>query len=176
MARHALIAGVSGIIGRHLAEHLTATKGWSVTGISRHKHDLPKGVKHIAVDLRSDEAVNRALKRTKVTDVFITTWLRQATEAENCRVNAGMVRNLLHALGNQKIKHVALVTGAKHYMGPFEAYAKTKMVTPFREEMPRLPYQNFYYDQEDEVFAAASYCCGEPGKTNGRPVSLQMAA
>ena len=47
MDRHALIAGVSGIIGRHLAEHLIATKGWTVTGISRHNHDLPKGVKHI---------------------------------------------------------------------------------------------------------------------------------
>ena len=52
MDRHALIAGVSGIVGRHLADHLIATKGWTVTGISRHKHDLPKGVKHIAVDLQ----------------------------------------------------------------------------------------------------------------------------
>jgi nucleoside-diphosphate-sugar epimerase len=154
MERHALIAGVSGIIGRHLAEHLI-DNGWAVTGISRHKHDLPKGVKHISVDLTDDEATKVALKRVKPTDVFITTWLRQATEAENCRVNAGMVRNLLGAMDGKKIKHAALVTGAKHYMGPFEAYAKTKMVTPFREEMPRLPYQNFYYDQEDEVFAAA---------------------
>ena len=60
MDRHALIAGVSGIIGRHLAEQLLATKGWTVVGISRHKHDLPEGVKHISVDLRSDEAVNAA--------------------------------------------------------------------------------------------------------------------
>ena len=80
-----------------------------------------------------------ALKRADVTDVFITTWLRQPTEAENCRVNAGMVRNLLHAVEGKKMKHVALVTGAKHDMGPFEAYAKTKVVTPFREEQPRLP-------------------------------------
>lgn len=92
MPRHALIAGVSGIIGRHLAEHLLGTKGWTVSGISRHKHDLPKGVKHIAVDLTDEEAVKAALKRVKPTDVFITTWLRQATEAENCRVNAGMAR------------------------------------------------------------------------------------
>ena len=105
MDRHALIAGVSGIIGRHLAEHLMATKGWTVTGISRHKHDLPKGVKHIAVDLTDDEAVNAALKRVKPTDVFITTWLRQPTEAENCRVNAGMVRNLLQAMDGKKIRH-----------------------------------------------------------------------
>ena len=155
MERHALIAGVSGIIGRHMAEHLLATKGWTVSGISRHKHDLPKGVEHIAVDLTDDEAVNTSLKSIMPTDVFITTWMRQATEAENCRVNAGMVRNLLQAMNGKKIQHAALVTGGKHYMGPFEAYAKSKPITPFREEQPRLPYQNFYYDQEDELFAAA---------------------
>ena len=91
MERHALIVGVSGIIGRHLAEHLIE-KDWAVTGISRHKHDLPKGVKHIAVDLTDDEATKLALKRLKPTDVFITTWLRQATEAENCRVNRSCPR------------------------------------------------------------------------------------
>ena len=155
MKRHALIAGVSGIIGRHLAEHLIATGKWTVTGISRHKHDLPKGVRHIAVDLTDVETTKAALKKVAATDVFITTWMRQATEAENCRVNAGMVRNLLAAMEGKKIKHAALVTGLKNYMGPFEAYAKSKMVTPFREEQPRLPYQNFYYDQEDELYAAA---------------------
>ena len=61
MDRHALIAGVSGIIGRHLAEHLIATKGWTVTGISRHKHDLPKGVKHLSADLQACEDVKTAL-------------------------------------------------------------------------------------------------------------------
>ena len=154
MTRHALIAGVSGIIGRHLAEHLLA-EGWTVSGISRHAHDLPKGVNHIAVDLTDNKAATAALQHITPTDVFITTWLRQATEAENCRVNAGMVRNLLNAVEGKNIKHTALVTGLKHYMGPFEAYAKSKMITPFREEQPRLPYQNFYYDQEDELFAAA---------------------
>lgn len=28
--------------------------------------------------------------------------------------------------------------------------------TPFHEEEPRLPVENFYYAQEDEVFAAAA--------------------
>jgi nucleoside-diphosphate-sugar epimerase len=156
MERHALIAGVSGIIGRHLAEHLIETGGWTVSGISRHKHDLPKGVNHISADLQVAKDLKASLEHVDATDVFITAWLRQPTEAENCRVNAGMVRNLMHAVDGKAIKHVALVTGAKHYMGPFEAYAKTKPVTPFREEQPRLPYQNFYYDQEDEVFAAAA--------------------
>ena len=155
MERHALIAGVSGIIGRHLAELLAATPGWRVTGISRHKHDLPAGVSHIAVDLTDEAAARQALAGVAPSDIFITTWLRQPTEAENCRVNAGMVRNLLAAVEAEPPRHVALVTGLKHYMGPFEAYAKAKPVTPFREEQPRLTYQNFYYDQEDELFAAA---------------------
>jgi nucleoside-diphosphate-sugar epimerase len=177
--RHALIAGVSGIIGRHLAEHLLATKGWTVTGISRHKHDLPEGVRHVALDLTDEEAVGTALGPVKSTDVFITTWLRQPTEAENCRVNAGMVHNLLKAMAGKGIKHAALVTGAKHYMGPFEAYAKTKPVTPFREEQPRLPYQNFYYDQEDELFAAAerqgfSWSVHRPHTLIGYAVGNQM--
>jgi len=89
------------------------------------------------------------------------------------------VRNLLQAMEGKKIRHAALVTGAKHYMGPFEAYAKTKMVTPFREEQARLPYQNFYYDQEDELFAAAekqgfSWSVHRPHTLIGYTVGNQM--
>jgi nucleoside-diphosphate-sugar epimerase len=53
------------------------------------------------------------------------------------------------------VRHVALVTGLKHYLGPFEAYAKAQPDTPFSEDQPRLPYENFYYVQEDILFAAA---------------------
>ncbi len=84
--------------------------------------------------------------------------MRQDTEAENIRVNAALVRNLLDALSPQKsVRHVALVTGLKHYLGPFEAYAKSGTLpdTPLRESQPRLPLENFYYAQEDEVYAAA---------------------
>jgi nucleoside-diphosphate-sugar epimerase len=68
-----------------------------------------------------------------------------------------MVRNVLDALSPAgSVKHVALVTGLKHYLGPFEAYGKGALpATPFREEQSRLDIENFYYAQEDEVFAAA---------------------
>ena len=51
-----------------------------------------------------------------------------------------MVRNLLEALSSDgSVKHVALVTGLKHYLGPFETYGKGKLpATPFREEQGRL--------------------------------------
>jgi nucleoside-diphosphate-sugar epimerase len=79
------------------------------------------------------------------------------TEAENIRVNGGAVRDLLAALSpSGSLKHVALMTGLKHYLGPFEAYGQGEMPdTPFREDEERLPYPNFYYAQEDELFAAA---------------------
>jgi nucleoside-diphosphate-sugar epimerase len=69
-----------------------------------------------------------------------------------------MVRNLLEAVSAaESLRHVALVTGLKHYLGPFEAYGKGSLpATPFREEQPRLDLENFYYAQEDEVFAAAA--------------------
>lgn len=158
MKRTALIAGVTGIGGNHLARELLAN-GWDVVGLSRRApKDLP-GVRHVAADLLDPAALKTALAELAPTHVFITTWMRQDTESENIRVNAALVRNLLDALSPQKsLRHVALVTGLKHYLGPFEAYASSGTLpdTPLRESQPRLPLENFYYAQEDEVYAAAA--------------------
>jgi nucleoside-diphosphate-sugar epimerase len=156
MSRSALIAGVSGIAGGALAQHLLSN-GWEVSGLARKPNAGLKGLRPIAADLLDPAGLRAALDGVKPTHVFITTWLRQATEAENIRVNSAMVRNLLDALRPGAVEHVALVTGLKHYLGPFEAYGKGKLpATPFREEQPRLDIENFYYAQEDEVFAAAA--------------------
>lgn len=111
----------------------------------------------IAADLQDEASLSAALAEVRPEAVFITTWSRQATEAENILVNAAMVRNLLDGLRPAgTVRHVALVTGLKHYLGPFEAYGKgTLPHTPFREDQGRLDIENFYYAQEDEVFAAA---------------------
>ena len=54
------------------------------------------------------------------------------------------------------MQHVALMTGLKQYLGPFEAYGQGEVPdTPFHEDEPRLSVQNFYYAQEDELWAAA---------------------
>ncbi|KQT87820.1 NAD-dependent dehydratase [Methylobacterium sp. Leaf469] len=155
MTGTALIAGVSGIVGNNLARHLVET-GWDVHGLARRPVQSP-GVTPVAADLTDPDALRAALAEIRPTHVFITTWMRQETEAENCRVNGAMVRNLLGALDHAPLAHVALVTGLKHYLGPFEAYGKgTLPQTPFREDQDRLPVENFYYVQEDEVFAAAA--------------------
>jgi nucleoside-diphosphate-sugar epimerase len=157
MQRSALVVGVTGIGGNHVARELMA-HGWLVHGLARRPgHDLP-GLNPIAADLLDPASLETALADVAPTHVFITTWMRNATEAENIRVNGAMVRNLLAALSPKKaLRHVALVTGLKHYLGPFEAYAQSGTLpeTPLRESQPRLPIENFYYAQEDEVYAAA---------------------
>jgi nucleoside-diphosphate-sugar epimerase len=156
MKNVALIAGVTGISGGNLAEHLVSRGDFEVIGLSRHVDRSRPEVQGIAADLTNSDSVARALAEVYPTHIYITTWSRQATETENCRVNGAMVRNLLDAVRGKGVRHVALVTGTKHYLGPFEAYAKSKPETPFREEQPRLPYENFYYVQEDVVFEAAA--------------------
>ncbi len=156
MQHRALIVGVSGVIGSALAERLL-DDGWQVYGLSRGKTAVPAGCASIIADLADERSVAAALKDLKVDRVFLAAWARQESEKENIRVNGAMVSNVLNALGGSlEHGHVALVTGLKHYLGPFEAYGKGNVpATPFREEQGRLPVDNFYYEQEDRLFAAA---------------------
>jgi len=157
MTKSALVVGVSGIVGNALARHLLG-QGWQVSGLARRPPQDIAGLRPIAADLLDPEALRAALHQVHPSHVFITSWMRQSSEAENIRVNAAMVRNLLGAVTPAgSVQHVALVTGLKHYLGPFESYGKgTLPATPFRETQPRLDVENFYYNQEDEVFAAAA--------------------
>jgi nucleoside-diphosphate-sugar epimerase len=155
MALKAVIAGATGIVGNNLAAHLIS-KDWEVYGLARRPQSGMPGLRPIAADLLKPEELGCALAGVDPTHVFIASWVRRATETENCAVNGAIVRNLLDAVEpSASLRHVALVTGLKHYLGPFESYAKTRPETPFREEMPRLPVENFYYAQEDELFLAA---------------------
>jgi nucleoside-diphosphate-sugar epimerase len=155
MAGSALVVGASGIVGTATAELLVG-EGWTVHGLARRPPSQP-GVTPVAADLQDPSGTRDALAGLNPDAVFITTWLRQDNEAENIRVNSAMVRNLLDALPlGSSPRHVALVTGLKHYLGPFEAYGKGALPqTPFREDQPRLDIPNFYYAQEDELFTAA---------------------
>jgi nucleoside-diphosphate-sugar epimerase len=153
----ALVVGASGIAGRGVSQELVSL-GARVYGLSRRPEGIVGGVEHVAADLLDDASLRSALSEVRPTHVYITTWSRRATEKENIDVNAGTVRRLLATLSpSRSVKHVALVTGLKHYLGPFDAYARsgTLPLTPVREEHPRLDVPNFYYNQEDELYAAA---------------------
>jgi nucleoside-diphosphate-sugar epimerase len=177
----ALVVGASGIIGGNLARELTAT-GWTVYGLSRTPGPAESKVKPVAANLLDAASVRSALENVTPTNLFITTWTRRPTEAENIKVNGAMVRNVLDAVSPKKsVKHVALVTGLKHYLGPFDAYVSGGFLpeTPLREEQPRLDLPNFYYAQEDEVYAAAkrdgfTWSVHRPHTVIGRAVGNAM--
>ena len=155
--KHALVVGVTGIEGGALAERLVRN-GWQVSGLARRPTPVPSGVKPVAADLLDAEALSAALADVQPTHIFFNAWLRQPTEAENITINGAMLRNVLNALEPRgSVRHVALTTGLKHYLGPFEAYAHITPDTPFREDQPRLDYPNFYYEQEDILFESARH-------------------
>jgi len=156
MTKTALVVGATGIVGSAMTD-LLLREGWRVAAMSRTPR-ARDGVVPIAADLHNAASVRDAVADLLPELVVFATWARQATEAENIRVNSAMVRHVLDAVGPQKsVRHVALVTGTKHYLGPFEAYGKGNLPpTPFHEAQPRLDIDNFYYAQEDEVFAAAA--------------------
>ena len=154
---HALVIGHTGIAGGNLAAHLTSLGNWKVTGLARHTAAALPGVVPIAADLLDRDATLAALQSVDPTHVFFSTWTRRDTEAENVVANGAMLANTLDGLaGARSLKHVALVTGTKHYLGPFEAYGTSKPDTPFVEDRPRLPGENFYYTQEDILFDRAA--------------------
>ncbi|HWV73656.1 MAG TPA: SDR family oxidoreductase [Pseudosphingobacterium sp.] len=158
MDKIALVVGATGITGSHLAHELVLS-GWQTYGLARNPNFDLKGVQPIKADLLDKNSLRTALQGINPTHVFFTTWMRKNTEAENIMVNGAMVRNLLDVLSSKKsVQHVTLVTGLKHYLGPFEAYVKEGILpeTPVRETHPRLDFPNFYYAQEDEVYKAAA--------------------
>ena len=156
----ALIVGVSGIVGLNLAELLCGpdcNDTWTVYGISRRNPDfLPKGLQHIACDLEDADLCKNVLsKYSTFTHVFYCSWQNRIKESENVKVNGQMCRNLFEAISQFKVKHVVLVTGLKHYVGPFENLGKYSQPTPYKETMDRLPGLNFYYTLEDIVWKYA---------------------
>lgn len=80
MTGNALVVGVSGIVGNAIAA-LLAEDGWTVHGLARRPIEQAS-VRPIAVDLQDPVATVAALKGLQVDAVFITSWLRQDSEAE----------------------------------------------------------------------------------------------
>lgn len=152
----ALVIGATGLSGGYLGR-LLKQKGWTVITVSRGNGKPDFSDRHIAVDLEDAEATKAALaEASDATHLFYCTWTRRATEAENVAANGAMIQNVMDATAAAPLRHAALVTGLKHYLGPFESYAKSRPYTPFLESQPRLPGLNFYYTQEDVLFAAAA--------------------
>ena len=144
--RTAVIAGASGLIGRRLAEHLTATGEWEVIGLAR-RHRQSPDMEWIAVDLADAADCRRKLGGlTRITHIFhAARYDHPEGVPESVAINSAMLSNLVTALEPVcPLEHVHAVHGSKYYghqLGP--------VTVPMSEEAPRAPGVNFYFEQED---------------------------
>ncbi|MDJ0394650.1 SDR family oxidoreductase [Rhodococcus sp. G-MC3] len=156
-APRVLVVGATGISGQALCRR-TLDARWTTYGLSRSGKTPVDGVIPVAADLLDRQSLSDALSEISPDRVFFTAWMKKDSEQENIDVNSATLRNVLDVLGpGGSVEHVSLMTGLKHYLGPFDAYGKAVMAeTPFHEFEPRLDTPNFYYAQEDELFAGAA--------------------
>jgi len=152
----ALIVGASGIVGRNLAQHLLS-RGWAVTGLARRPpSDIP-GLLPCAADLLDATALRSAIKGFEA-DPGLHHHLDATGHRET--KHRRQFSNGPQSARSRLIGGIGCPCGSGHRTealpGPFEMYGKGAVPsTPFREDQDRLPVDNFYYAQEDEVFAAA---------------------
>ena len=147
--RIALIAGSTGIVGGNLAT-LLVEQGWTVYGLARWRPSAG-GVTSLAADLRERNTLVAALADIALTHLVLLHVAQAVDRSEERRGKRRNSREPVRRATRKPLQHAALVTGTKHYLGPFAAYGQTVAETPFRENAPRLPGLNFYYTQEDAV-------------------------
>ncbi|XP_022718133.1 3-oxo-Delta(4,5)-steroid 5-beta-reductase-like [Durio zibethinus] len=167
----ALVVGVTGMAGLSLAEALkkpTALGGpWKVYGTARRSKPswFPSSIvdHFISFDATNlDDTIKNLFPiSNEVTHVFWVAIQVRENEEANILINSTMLKNVVDVLKSgtsSPLCHVTLQTGTKHYIGPvFDPSLANQLVAhepPFHEDMPRLPYPNFYYTQEDVL---ASY-------------------
>ncbi|KAK1592136.1 hypothetical protein Q3G72_020103 [Acer saccharum] len=123
-----LIVGVTGMAGLSLAEALksptTLNGPWKVYGSAR--HSKPTWFPSAAA-----------------VDHYITFDAAEHTDT------------FLKSASASRLSYITLQTSTKQYMGPvFDLNHSSQLVPhdpPFHEDLPRLPYPNFYYALEDLV-------------------------
>jgi nucleoside-diphosphate-sugar epimerase len=155
-----LVVGASGVIGAATVEKF-AKEGWDVIAISRRRPVLPAGIKfeHVSVDLTDGAACAAAISAMKPISHLVYCAVAEApglfsgwTDPEMIALNKRMFANLaepLAACGN--LAWVGLLQGTKAYGAHLHP-----MEMPAREDRPRDPHANFYWEQEDIVRALAA--------------------
>lgn len=108
-----------------------------------HQETQPSGTFHyIQCDLSDRVDTMHKLSLLKdVTHLFWVTWMMASVEEEqNVELNGTMLRNTLDAIQQNEeqgsLEHIVLQTGAKYYLGPFQAKERSLPDLPFREDVP----------------------------------------
>ena len=161
MNKKILVVGASGFVGGAVMDLLSASRTNTVIGLSRRRPaSLPTDVTHIALDLLDEQACRQAASRLSgITHVvyaavnetpgdLVASW----TDPEHAGRNGRMFENLLDlALAdNSALQRVILMHGTKAYAAHLP---NQRPPVPMRELLPRPPHDDFYFRQEDHLWA-----------------------
>ncbi|OWT57389.1 SDR family oxidoreductase [Candidimonas nitroreducens] len=144
--KHALILGVSGIVGRALATHLVQQSDWLAVGVSRREPVLDARVRFVQLDLLDRAACEKTLSGlVETTHVFYSAFVQYENLVAEIEPNLAMVRNAVEVLDAccPNLAHIMLTQGSKWYgnhLGPYP--------TPAREDQLRHPFPHFYFEQQ----------------------------
>ncbi|KAL4964291.1 SDR family oxidoreductase [Aspergillus stella-maris] len=158
----AFVTGANGISGSAIIDHLIKqpAREWSeiiITSRSSIKtvYTDPR-VRFIAIDfLEPAEAIVEKIKGlcAGVTHAFFSSYIHNNDFSQLYKKNGPLFRNFIEAvdLACPKLQRVVLQTGGKHY-----GFQYRNITMPLLESMPRYegPENIFYYEQEDDLFAA----------------------
>jgi nucleoside-diphosphate-sugar epimerase len=146
-----LIAGATGLAGMATVRHFAALDDWEVLAVSRGIPPLPRGVRHISVDLTDRQSCNKAFADvTGITHVAYMALHEKGDlvggwrEREHIDTNLAMLRNLLESLDVSTLRHISILQGGKAYGAPL-----AEIAVPAKERWPRGDHDVFYWAQED---------------------------
>jgi hypothetical protein len=157
-ARHVLIVGATGVVGRAAVEHFTALGDWEITLVSRRPPVYDTAATHVPLDLTDEPACTAVLGSMKGVTHLIYTAIAgvNISNSEEIATNTSMLRNTLLPLeaggSRDTLRHVSILQGRKAYA----EYDPAQMLWPLKEQQPRhggkAPVENqssWYFTQED---------------------------
>lgn len=161
-----LVTGATGVVGSSVAAAFAAA-GWDVHATARRLPAQPRpGIRYHAADLLSEAGCRSLAEAVGPLDVIgycavnevPGSLIEQWTDAGHAVRNRRMLANLLDAIlpGSPQFRQMSIIHGTKAYGVHLR---DRRPPVPLRERMPRIPHDNFYYEQEDEVAARAK---GQP--------------
>ena len=156
-----LIVGASGLVGTSAVKLFGGRDDWEVVAVSRRAPFVPLGkAQFIPVDLLDTARCREVFGTMRdVTHVAYTAvnemqgnmvvgWQDPGQAAKNLAMLTNVMDPLLAAA--KGFRHISLMHGMKAYGSHLWDRV---MPIPFKESLPRVPHENFYYHQEDYIAA-----------------------
>jgi nucleoside-diphosphate-sugar epimerase len=182
-----LIVGASGLVGTAAVKLFSGLPDWEVVAVSRRAPFVPLGkAQHVPVDLLNAAQCAEVFgAMADVTHVayaavneqegnMVAGWQDPVQAGKNLAMLTNMFDPLIAVA--EGFRHISLVHGLKAYGSHIWDRV---MPMPFKESLPRIPHENFYYHQEDYVSAkqtgqAWSWTVFRPAMIAGDAVGSNM--